>query len=97
MFLFAHDIKVLRNLALLVTQGTQVAPVFRKQGLDLHNFILNSYLREATFCITIVPFVEHLIAYKAPSHVLCFEPHNELERLNLLFYFLQYKRAAWRF
>ena len=88
MLLFAHNIKVLRILALLVAQGTQVAPVFRKQGLVLHDFILKSYLRETTFFITIIPFVEHLIAYKASSHVLCFEPHNELERLNLLLYFL---------
>lgn len=71
-FLFTYDIKVLKKLALLVTQGTQVALVFRKQGLVLHHFIFNSYLREATFFRTIVPFVEHLITYQASSHIFVF-------------------------
>ena len=37
-FLFTYDRRVLTKLALLVTQGTQVALVFRKQALVFHHF-----------------------------------------------------------
>lgn len=63
--------------------------MIRKQGLVFQHFIFNSYLRETTFLIIITPFVEHLIAYQASSHILSFKS-NELEGLDLLF-FLFYK------